>query len=995
MIVHCLKKYGILFLLTVLVSPIAFAQTGVITGRVVDETNQPMPGVSILVEGSTLGTQTNVNGEFRLNGVSFGNVSVTAKFIGYQSLNQQIKLSSATVSLNFNLQPISEGLNEVVVIGYGSVSKKDLTGSVSTVTSKDFQKGTITSPDQLIQGKVAGVTITNNGGQPGAGATIRIRGGASLNASNDPLIVVDGNPLSGDGPSGNSNVLALINPNDIESFTILKDANATAIYGSRASNGVILITTKKGQSGKPVFNFSTNNSLGTIAKKTEVLSAQEVRDYVAANGTAEENALLGTANTNWQDQIFQNAFATDNNLSVAGAIKNMPYRISGGYINQEGILKTDKMQRGTAGINLSPKFFDNHLKVDLNVKGSLSKSRFGNQGAIGAAIMYDPTQEIYNDNLPFGGYNEWTVSSVDNGVTKIVPNSNAPRNPLGLLNNNINEGNTKRSFGNLQLDYSFHFLPELHANVNLGYDVAKGEGNTFIPEYAASNFGTSGSDQDYGNKINNYFVEAYLNYIKDLKSINSNINATAGYGVYDNKVTNYNFIQYNALGTVLSTPNYPFDIQQNRMLSVYGRLIYTLSDKYILSGTIRSDGSSKFGEDTRWGYFPSAAFTWRIKQENFLKDNTTLSDLKLRLSYGVTGNKDGIANYSYIPIYTLTSGESQYLIGNEFYQTYTPIAYDPELQWETTDTYNAGVDFGFLNGRITASIDAYYKKTKDLLAVVEIPVGTNFSNQLLTNVGNMENKGVEFNLNVAAIKQKDFSWDFGFNATYNKNEITKLSLVQESNVPQAARGITGGTGNNIQYHAVGYAPFAFYVYKQVYDTNGKPLEGVYADLNNDGTVSSSDMYLYKSPAPKVILGFNTAVNVKQWTFNTVLRANLGNYIYDNLSSDLGVKRNIINPVNIINNAGRDFYNTNFTNNQYSSDYYVKNASFLKMDNLGVAYRFNEIKKGSNANLTVSANCQNIFVISNYKGIDPENFTGIDYTLYPRPRTFTLGLNVQF
>ncbi|MFD1628698.1 SusC/RagA family TonB-linked outer membrane protein [Pseudopedobacter beijingensis] len=965
----------------------AMAQTGSIIGKVLDEHDLPLPGATIIVEGSGKATQTDADGNYKINSVVFGNVSVTARFVGYNSMTKKGMVSNQPLKLDFELLPNNKSLEEVVVIGYGSVNRKDLTGSVSTVSSKDFQKGTITTPDQLIQGKVAGVSITSNGGNPGASATIRIRGGASLNASNDPLIVVDGNPLSGDEIKGVSNVLSLINPNDIETFTILKDANATAIYGSRASNGVILITTKKGSNGKPQVNFSTNNSIATIAKKVDILSSDQIREYVHTNGTINQIELLGNHNTDWQDIIFREAFTTDNNLSISGSIKTIPYRISTGYINQNGVLLTDNMQRGVAGLNLSPKLFDQHLKIDLNVKGSLSKSHFGDHGAMGAAISFDPTQPVLSIGNGFGDYFEWLSGN--------VPNPNTPRNPLGLLEQRENIGKTQRSFGNLQLDYSLHFLPELHVNFNFGYDVAKGKGYTKISEHAASNYSTRGFYQDYGNKLDNYFVEGYLNYTKDIKEINSNINAVVGYGYYDNKSTFYNYKSFNALGGILSTPNFDFDVPQNRLLSYYGRLIYTLSNKYIVSGTLRADGSSKFSEDSRWGYFPSAAFTWRINQEGFLQGQSSISDLKLRLSYGETGNKDGIANYSYIPNYYLTTGESQYQIGDTFYQTYTPISYDAELKWETTQTYNAGIDYGFLDNRITGSIDAYIKKTKDLLAVVEIPVGTNFNNQILTNVGNMENKGIEVNLNFEAIKKNNLTWNVGVNGAYNDNKVTNLSLVGDNTVPQSARNATGGTGNSIQYHSVGYSPFAFYVYKQVYDTNGKPLEGLYEDLNGDGIINTNDMYLYKSPVPKCILGFNTSLTVNKLTFTTVLRANIGNYIYDNIGSNLGTKRNIISPSGNINNAGTDVYNTNFTVNQYNSDYYVKNASFLKMDNLGVSYAFGSLIKGINSNLSVAANCQNVFVISKYKGVDPENFTGIDYTLYPRPRTFTLGVNFQF
>jgi TonB-linked SusC/RagA family outer membrane protein len=961
------------------------AQTGSITGKIIDETGLGLPGASVTVKGQAKTSSTDINGNFRIAGVANGPVTLTASYIGYSSTDLTLTVNGNTVA-NFSLKPDAQNLNEVVVIGYGTAQKKDLTGSITTVSSKDFQQGNITSPEQLIAGKVAGVSITSNGGQPGSGSTIRVRGGASLNASNDPLIVIDGIPFSGNTIAGAANPLSLINPNDIETFTILKDANATAIYGSRASNGVVLITTKKGKSGEPTINFSTVNSYATVAKKINVLSADEIRAYVNANGTDAQKALLGSASTDWQDVIYNNSFTTDNNLSIAGSFKKVPYRVSGGYLDQKGLLITDRLKRASGGITLNPTFFDNHLKVDLNLKGTISESHFANQGAVTSAIQFDPTQPVYANNQ-YGGYFEWI------GTGQLNPN--APRNPLALIEQNDNNGKVDRSFGNLRLDYSFHFLPELHLNANAGYDVSKGYGSTHVPFYAAQSFANSGTSSQYEAVQHNKLAEVYFNYTKDLKGINSNINATAGYGFYDNATTTYNFKGYNDLGGLLSTPVFPFDTQQNRLLSYYGRLVYTLADKYIFSGTMRADGSSKFSEDGRWGYFPSAGFTWRAIDESFLKDSKVLSDLKLRLSYGITGQQDGIANYSYLPNYYNSANELQYQLGDQFYHFYSPVAYDKNLKWETSETYNAGIDYGFFKGRVFGSVDVYYKKTKDLLSTVPIPVGTNFSNLLLTNVGNMENKGIEASINVGIIKTDDITWDLGFNATYNKNKVTNLSLNPDPNYKIGAGDITGATGTTLKWNAAGYNPGAFFVYKQVYNAAGAPIEGVYDDLNNDGTINDQDRYFYKSPQPQVILGFTTSFSYKKWSLSTVLRANMGNYIYDNISSNLGVSRNVLSPSGLINNATTDLYATNFTSNQFLSDYYVKNASFLKMDNAGLAYDLGRLSPNRSTTIRFTANVQNVFVISNYKGIDPEIATGIDYTLYPRPRTYSLGVNVGF
>jgi len=988
-------KQGLLVLL-VFAALIVKAQTGSVSGKVLDETGLPLPGASVIVKGTTRSTSTDVTGNYQISGLSGGSITLSVSFVGYQTLDKTVTVSGKS-TVDFQLVPDAQKLNEVVVIGYGTAEKKNLTGSITTVSSKDFQKGAITTPEQLIQGKVAGVNIISNSGQPGVGSTIRIRGGASLNASNDPLIVVDGVPFSGNSIDNAPSPLSLINPNDIETFTVLKDANATAIYGSRASNGVILITTKKGGSGAPVINFSTNNSIAIVAKKVDVLSADQIRNFVNANPNAAYDvgktyvSLLGKANTDWQDEIFRRAFSTDNNLSVSGNFHGVPYRVSGGYLDQQGLLITDKFNRATGGITVSPKLFTDHLKIDLSLKGSLTESHFANDNnnAIAGALQFDPTQSV-NATNQFGNYFEWLRSD---GTL----NPNAPRNPVALIKLRDNNGNAARSFGNARFDYSFHFLPELHANLNLGYDVSKGYGNIFVPTYAAQSFSTNGSATQSLSTARNLVSEFYLNYAKDVASIRSRFDVTAGYGYYDNAQTTYSFNEYSGTGVLRTTPKFLFNEERNKLLSYYGRLVYTLADKYILSGTMRADASSRFSEKDRWGYFPSAAFTWRIVGENFLKDSKAVSDLKLRLSYGKTGNKDGttIGNYSYLAKYYANSNTGQYQVGDAFYDYYAPSAYDPDLKWETTTTYNAGLDYGFLQGRIYGTLDVYYKKTKDLLSTINIPVGTNFNNTLTTNVGNMDVRGAEFSLNFAAIKNDNIRWDFGFNMAYNKRKVTNLTLNPDPAGKQGAGDIAGGTGVTIKYNAVNQIPGSFFVYKQVYDGNGMPLEGVYADLNSDGVVNSSDQYFYKSGDPDFTFGFNTAFSYKKWTLSTILRANLGNYVYDNVSSNFGIKNNVLSTAGLINNTGADFLNTNFVTSQYLSDYYVKNASFLKMDNLGLTYDAGKIFKNRNTNLRITANCQNVFVITKYKGVDPELTDGIDFKLYPRPRTYTLGLNVGF
>lgn len=986
-----LLKQGLLVLL-VFAALLVKAQSSSITGKVLDETGQPLPGASVSIKGTNKITSTDAAGSFKLTGIANGSITLSATFVGYQTLEKSVKVSGAT-NVDFQLAPDAQNLNEVVVIGYGQTEKKNLTGSISTVNAKDFQKGTISTPEQLIQGKVAGVNIISNSGQPGVGSVIRVRGGASLNASNDPLIVIDGVPFSGNSIGNAPNPLSLVNPNDIETFTVLKDANATAIYGSRASNGVILITTKKGVAGVPVINFSTNNSISTVAKKVDVLSAAQIRNYVNANPTANYGdgktftSLLGGANTDWQDEIYRNAFSTDNNINISGSFKGVPYRFSTGYFDQQGLLITDKFSRATGAFSLSPRLFQDHLKIDLNLKGALTRSHFANTGAVGAAIQFDPTQAVTANNQ-FGNYFEWLRS--DGTV-----NPNAPRNPVALIRLNDNNGNAERSFGNLAFDYSFHFLPELHANLNLGYDLSKGYGNIRIPTFAAQSVSTNGSFTRSLNTETNKLAEFYFNYVHTAESIKSKFDVTAGYGYYDNSKTGFNFTSYNGLGQPLVQPVFPFATDRDKLLSYYGRFIYTLADKYILSGTVRADGSSKFAEDNRWGYFPSAAFTWRISNEGFLKNSQSVSDLKLRLSYGLTGNKDGIGYYDYLSKYYANSNTGQYQVGDTFYNYFSPAAYDPDLKWETTTTYNAGLDYGFFKGRVYGSLDVYYKKTKDLLSTVNIPVGTNFSNLLTTNVGNMDVRGAELSLNLAAVKTENTTWDFGVNVAYNKRKVTNLTLNPDPGSKVSAGDITGGTGVTLKYNAVNQAPGSFFVYKQVYDAGGKPLEGVYEDLNRDGVINTSDQYFYKSPDPKVILGFNSNFTYKKWSLSTTLRANFGNYVYDNVSSNFGIRSNILSPAGVINNASTDFLFTNFQTNQFLSDYYIKNASFLRMDNLGIAYNAGKLSKNGTTTLRVSANCQNVFTVSKYKGIDPESTTGIDFNLYPRPRIYTLGFNVGF
>ena len=1019
------KAIGLMMMLA-LVSQVSLAQTKVITGKVTDSrTGAAVAGVSVTPKGGGGGTQTGADGSYR---ISVESSVTTLVFSSVGFTEQEVSIAgktSADVSLLIN----NTSLSEVVVIGYGTAKKKDLTGSITTVTSKDFQRGNITTPEQLIAGKVAGVQITSNGGAPGSGSTIRIRGGASLNASNSPLIVIDGVPVDNGGISGAANALALINPNDIESFNILKDASATAIYGSRASNGVIIIITKKGKGGKMKLNFSTQYSLSTLPKEADVLSAAEFRAYVNANGTTAQKALMGNSSTNWQEEIYKKASATDNNLSMSGTYKTMPYRVSLGYLSQDGILKPGKLDRKSVSVTLNPKLLKDHLKIDINLKGSINNSRFADEGAIGTAVRFDPTQPVGSASKRFGGYFEWLDPGSTTGLRSL-----APLNPVGLLEQRTDKSKVQRSIGNVQFDYKLHFFPDLHVNLNLGYDISKGEGTINVTDSAASAYRRSpnklhgGVKNEYLQKKSNTVIETYLNYVKDIKSINSRVDVIAGYSYQDFSSTNYSarrdakgilyqkpdgsldttvnttgtrwtpFSDYAADGYLITTPKFPFDKPQNRLISYFGRFNYSYKGKYLLTGTIRRDGSSRFAKENRWGWFPSGAFAWRIKEEKFLKNVSVLSDLKLRLGYGVTGQQDGIANYGYLPRYTVANTQAQYQFGNIFYDLFRPDGYNPNLKWEQTATSNLGIDFGFLNGRITGAVDIYLKKTTDLLSTIDQPAGTNFSNKITANIGNMENRGIEFTVNTQPIRNKDLTWDLGFNITYNKNEITKLTFTNDPTFPgNLVGGIAGGVGSTIQIHTVGYQKASFYVYKQVYDKSGKPIENLFEDLNRDGQINVNDLYRYKAPDPDVFLGTSTSVNWKKWNAGLTIRANLGNYMYNNRFSNTGVQRNIIDPLGFLANGSRNLLETNFTGSgdrYLLSDYYIANASFLRMDNINIGYDAGDIIR-KNTNLRIGANVQNVFTVTKYKGLDPEVPGGIDNNFYPRPRNFVLSVNLDF
>ncbi len=992
-------KKALAALLFAIISISVYAQERTVTGKVTDaKDGAPLAAASVVVKGSNKGVTTSADGTFAIK-VPTGATALVISYLNFAS--KEVLLDSKN-TVSVSLTASTDQLSDVVVIGYGTSRKKDLTGSVSTVSAKDFNTGAISTPEQLIAGKVAGVSITSNNGAPGSGSTIRIRGGASLNASNDPLIVIDGMPIDGGGISGQANALALINPNDIESFSVLKDASAAAIYGARASNGVILITTKKGKKGAMKIDFSSQFSMSSVSKKADVFSAAEIRTIVNANGTSTLKSLLGTANTDWQDQIYQTAISNDNNVSMSGVVKNMPYRLSLGALNQVGVLKTDQLKRTTVGLNLSPTFFDNHLSLNVNYKLANSASRFADQGAIGAASAFDPTQKVYSGNNSFGGYWEWLDPNSANGLRSL-----SPKNPLGLLMQRQDNSDVVRQIASALVDYKVHFLPDLHVIVNSGVDIAEGKGTTVIGENAASTFKRfkdasnvfhSGVNNQYRQARNNSYLNAYLNYAKDISAIKSRLELVAGYEYQAYKTTNYNFSDRTFNKTVVNSPNFAFDEPEYRLSSYLGRANLNILNKYILTASIRQDGSSKFNKDNRFALFPSAALAWKLKEEDFLKTNSTISDLKLRASYGVTGQQDGIGYYDYISYYNLGSNTAQYQFGNSFVSIFRPNGYYFNRKWEQTATANLALDFGLFENRVSGTVELYNRTTTDLLNEINQPAGTNFSNKIVANVGSMENKGVEVTLNFQPIKNKTTTWDVSLNATYNKNEITKLTISDDPNYAGARYGgISGGTGNTIFIQSVGYKRGSYFVYKQVYDNAGKPIDGLYADLNRDGVVNESDLYQYKGNDPQFFFGASSNVTYKKWNAGFVLRANVGNYMYNNVASSSGTLRNILNPIGYINNGSRDYLTSGFSgngSNYYLSDYYVQNASFLRMDNINVGYNVGKVFHDK-AVLRINANIQNAFIITQYKGLDPEVNGGIDNNFYPRPRTFVLGFNLSF
>lgn len=986
----------------------AYAQNITVKGHVKDALGGVI-GASIVEKGNpTNGTITDFDGNFSLN-VPKG-ATLVISFIGYKT--QEVV---AAPSIIVTLVEDSEMLDEVVVVGYGRTKKDDLTGSVTAIKPDELSKGITNNAQDMLVGKVAGVDVITSGGTPGSGAQIRVRGGSSLNASNDPLIIIDGLTIDNNTATGMSNVLAMVNPSDIETFTVLKDASATAIYGSRASNGVIIITTKKGKSGSaPKVSYNGDMTISMIQKKYDVLDGDEFRALV--NDMWGENVGtvgLGNANTDWQDQIFRTAISHNHNVSISGGLKNMPYRLSVGYNSSDGIVETSWMRRANVGLNLSPSFFDNHLNLKVNAKYMYEKDRYADAGgAIGAALSMDPTQPVYfaadDPRSPFfGGYFQYSQTPQNfNSEWLYTNNPNAPQNPLALLKMKDTEAAANDFTGNIEADYKIHGFEDLHLHASYGGQYTESKQDDIISKYSYSNnyYGWNGVTQYYKYSIT---ANAYAQYMKEIGAHNFDVMVGAEESHYHRN--GYNYGQgtdpYTGEAYNPSSRKEQEWATHYSLVSYFGRLNYTLLNRYMLTATFRADGSSRFHEDNRWGYFPSVAFAWKINEEAFMKDLTWWNEFKLRLGWGMTGQQDIGTDFGYVTHYTVSDSYAQYPFGDIYYGTMRPSAYNPDLKWETTTTYNAGIDLGFLNNRITANVDGYYRETKDLLNTVTIPVGMQFGSVLTKNIGSLKNYGLEFSINAKPIVTKDFTWDLSYNIAWNHNEITDLvggdddfyQIVQNTSISR-------GNSTRIQANKVGEPVNSFFVYQQVYDENGKPIEGMYVDRDGNGRIDDGDRYFYKKPSADVIMGLTTKFLYKNWDLSMSFRASLGNYVYyDFLSNRAVVSQSGLYTNSTLHNTTPEAVALGFTgvgagNDNYLSDYFVRNASFLKCSNITLGYSFPALfKVGGHETCSGRAfvTAQNPFIISKYKGIDPEVSSGIDSNPYPRPFSIQIGLNLNF
>ena len=1031
------KLWATLAMLVCLSLP-GFAQKITVHGYVDDDLGEPLIGATVMEKGTTNGTATDIDGNFTLNVDPNGTLVVS--YVGYDPMEVPV---NGRTEIKVTMQQNAQLLAETVVIGYGSVKKSDSTGSVAVVKPDEIEAGLATSVQDMLVGQTPGVVVTTSGG-PAGGANIRIRGGASLSASNDPLIVLDGVPLTSDTPLGMGSPLAMINPENVESMTVLKDASATAIYGSRASNGVIIITTKKGTKGKPKVTISANFFVDHSRKTQKVLSAGKFRNmiYDMFGENSAQASMLGDQNTNWQDLIYRTSFSSDYSVSVSGTAGVLPYRVTASFMNNNGILKKSTSNRATFGFNLTPKFFKDHLSVNANAQGYYIHNTWGQEGAIGQAVAYNPTVGPYmtaqereryritggtaasSFQYLFNGYNEpFTVTDGN-----VAFETQATYNPVATIDQSTSYSNVWRSNGNLQLDYSFHFLPELHANLNLGYDVTRSDdiysvaANSHMAWKDHGGYGGAYENKQYAFRSNT-LLEFYLNYRKEFDKADQMVDATLGYTWSRDAANGWNYGANTDTGRGIRTTmglipgivnpdggyilnwdestkdliGKPFQADEVdesgnyhwknhlQLLSFFGRVNYGLLNRYLLTATLRADATSRFSKNNRWGLFPAVALAWRINQEEFLNEASGwLSDLKLRLGWGETGQQAVGGYYNYIPTYTIASPGSYYTNGQGGWLTpFFPDGYNPDLKWETTTTWNVGLDYGFMNNRISGSIEWYLRKTRDLLSTVPVAAGSSTVAQLPQNIGDMENYGVEFSIQATAIHTPDFVWNLSYNVGWNHNEITNL----DGNVYLVGGGF-GGTGGDCMIQKEGYPAYSFYLYQQVYDENGKPIEGAYVDQNGDGVLDSHDLVVQHSKDPKVTMTFGSNFRWKKWDLGFTLRSSIGNYIYASALRGGSLLDGVARNNQLTNVFDTDVY---FQTNQNESDYWLRNASFLRCDNITLGYTWDSFKKYSNMSLRIFAGVQNPFVITKYKGLDPEVFDGVDGNIYPRAVTWSLGV----
>lgn len=1007
----------------------SFAQTNAIKGHVKDASGEPVMGATITVNGKAVGI-TDMDGNFSVDAAPGTNLTFT-----YLGMTPQTVKASKEMSIT--LQDDSKSLNEVVVIGYGVAKKSDLTGSVTAIKPDSKNKGVVVNAQDMLTGKVAGVNITSNDGTPGGGAKIRVRGGSSLNASNDPLIVIDGLAMDNDGVKGLSNLLSVVNPQDIESFSVLKDASATAIYGSRGSNGVIIITTKKGRKGqKPTVSYSGSVTISEKKNTIDVLNADEFRANVERlyGKDSEAYSALGTANTNWQDLIYRTAISHDHNITVSGAAKSLPYRVSVGYTDQQGIVKTSDFKRATASLNLNPSFFQDHLTLNLNAKGMYARTLYTDGSVVSSAVRMDPTQDPYNFTSEYhknqlrdkdgnslldqtlknyGGYFQWSKKAEygDNTWPFTFDSTTQMPNPLSLLDQGSQIAHSRSFIGSADIDYKVHGFEDLRLHATLGADISKGrQSQSFATSCTnALYYGSYGGEEILKRNLS---LSAYAQYYKDFNKIH-HFDIMAGYEwQHFWRSKNNDYVGYypetNNDASLAGTerPHTPYsEKSESYLVSFFGRANYTLLDRYFLTATVRDDGSSRFKE--HWAWFPSFAFAWKANEEAFLKNADWLSDLKLRLGYGKTGQQAGsIGDYEWIPSYAISTGTNGFYPVTGTGELYRPNNYRPDLKWETTTTYNVGLDWGIMDQRLSGSVDWYYRKTTDLLNYAPLPSMAGYKNQAWQNIGSLKNTGVEAAITWRAIQTKDWFWTMTYNFTYNKNEITDLNGVSENGAPVVNTNIKVGDGSGayLQANQVGYAMNSYYVYQQVYDKNGKPIENCVVDRNGDGKINESDKYLYKSPAAPVTMGFSSRLEYKNWDFGFSLRASLGNYVYNNVEqgmSNMNTGEWFSNSLKYFSNRLKSTVERNWQTYEITSklsDYYVKNASFLKCDNITLGYSFNNLFKSSGwhgLSGRAYATASNVFTITNYDGLDPEVGDGNDNNLYPRPFSVVVGLSLNF